>query len=177
MLMPYLTMILYSAAVGLGLILLAMVVATGNARGLASSITWMAIDLAVTGLSIVLCRLENYASFYYPVMMWGHAALYVACLIWMAYDAHVERHVLSMTFFAGFGVYAVCKVLEYALLSVNGGHAAGTVIWYVDTAVYFIITGVLLFSLFAPIPPETQKQTKSHRVNAAPVAALARVRR
>lgn len=176
MLMPFLTMGLYAASIALGLILLAMVVATGNARGLASAITWMAVDLAVTALSLVLCRLVNYAASYYPIMMWVHAALYAACLIWMGVDAHNERHPLSTTFFAGFGVYAICKILEYALLNLNGWHASGTVIWYFDTAVYFIISGVLLFSLFAPIPPETQKQ-KTPRVVVFPMAALARVRR
>ncbi len=157
--MPIWVLLLYIGSIGMSILLLGAVVSTGNARGLASAITWMSIDLAVTVLSAVVCRLPHFRASWFTPMLYAHTACYAICLVWMAIDAARQRHPLSATFFCGFGVYAVCRLGEYVLYRMNGGHASGTAIWWVDTTVYLVIAGVMLLSLFLPLPPSSQEDS------------------
>lgn len=172
--MPLSTILLYAASTMMSVLLLTLIASTGNARGLCSSVLWISTDLAVTIIGTVLSRQADYAGHIFPVLFRIHCAAFLLCLAWMIRDAVAERHPLSLTFAAGFGVYGLCRVGEYAIFRMNRSHSMGTALWWIDTLVFFIIAGVLMFALFHPIDPEPAQQPRATEISAGAMPALAR---
>jgi len=150
---PLIVEMLYGASIVLDLLLLCVVVGTGNARGLAPAVAWVSIDLTVTAISIVLSWLPVYAHQCFPLLLRFHTCAFAVGLVWMGRHAWLRVHPLSRAFFAGFALYAVCRFGMYVLFRMNGNHARGTSIWWLDSVVYLVIAGALALSFFLPVPP------------------------
>lgn len=150
---PLIVETLYGASLVLDLLLLCITIGTGNARPLAPAVIWVSIDFTVTAVSIALSWLPAYAHECFPLLLRLHTCAFALCLVWMGRHAWLRMHPLSRAFFGGFALYAFFRIGMYVLFRLNGNHARGTSIWWLDSVVYLVVAGALTLSFFLPVPP------------------------
>jgi len=170
--MPIHIVVQHGLLILLAIVLLFLIVATGNFSKLGPAAIWIAFDLFVSIVATIACGLPHYRAMI-PVLAWAHFVTMFIALGGMWWWVHRDLHPLADTFFMGFLLYAAVRLMQVEALAI------GVPLDYVEllnTATYALVAGVMIFRLLVPIPPDVAA-ARTPRWNSAtlPSVVMARV--